>query len=360
MYIGIVGNLAYGIETYNGQTTKARNYLALLSERYGQKNIISIDTYLWNRHPLRCIYKCFLLAKKCSAVVILPGRRGIHVIAHLFYIFKKIFKLHIFYAAVGGWLPDLLTNHKILLKSVMRFDSVYVETLQMLNKLELLGLKNAHLAPVFSLRKALTEEQLNLDIYKKPYSLCTFSRVTQAKGISEAIDAVSQINSKHNEIVCTLDIYGMVDEKYEKTLTEKIKDSKGAAKYCGTIDDKNVISTLAQYYLLVFPTYYQGEGFPATLLESMMSGLPSVVSNWKYNSELIADGKTGILFELGDIKNLIEAIEKIMYDEKKVFSMRKNCLKESQKYTAKSVMNHLYSQLDSLRRTRNDYYKNTF
>lgn len=47
---------------------------------------------------------------------------------------------------------------------------------------------------------------------------------------------------------------------------------------------------------MVIPTYYQGEGFPGTILDSYIFGVPVIVSKCKYNSEMIKEGKTGKLF----------------------------------------------------------------
>lgn len=349
MNIGLVGSLANGIETYDGQTIKARNYLYLLSNKYGKQNVISVDTYSWKRHPFKCFWECFKLASKCNVIIILPGKRGIRIIIPLFSFLKKLYNYHIYYPVVGGWLPDELKNRPMLLKCTKQFDAVYVETKHMLHNLTLLGLNNAYYSPIFSLRKTLSSDKLNTNEFKKPYPLCTFSRVTETKGIGEAIDAVNKINSKHNDPVCTLDIFGMLDKNYVNILKEKIDTSKGYVKYCGIIKGENVIPTLAEHYLLIFPTYYPGEGFPGTLLESMMAGLPAVVSNWRYNSELVINQKTGVLFELGNIENLIKSIELLLNDNKKVEEMRRYCLEECKKYTAESIMSHLYSQIDNIK-----------
>ena len=41
--------------------------------------------------------------------------------------------------------------------------------------------------------------------YTEPYPLCTYSRVCKEKGISDAIDAVIEVNKRANRVVCTLE-----------------------------------------------------------------------------------------------------------------------------------------------------------
>jgi len=50
------------------------------------------------------------------------------------------------------------------------------------------------------------------DTHALPYKLCTFSRVLKEKGIEDAINAVIKVNTDCGREVCTLDIYGQIDE----------------------------------------------------------------------------------------------------------------------------------------------------
>ena len=70
---------------------------------------------------------------------------------------------------------------------------------------------------------------------KEPYSLCTFARITQQKGIEDIIRAVIEINTKYNRTIFQLDNYGQVDSTYECQFKELIEQSPEYIRYCGVI-----------------------------------------------------------------------------------------------------------------------------
>ena len=49
---------------------------------------------------------------------------------------------------------------------------------------------------------------------------------------------------------------------------------------------------------MIFPTYYVGEGFPGTIIDAFSSGIPDIATDWRYNSEIVQNGKTGYIYKL--------------------------------------------------------------
>lgn len=58
---------------------------------------------------------------------------------------------------------------------------------------------------------------------------------------------------------------------------------------------------------LVFPSRWY-ENFPVTIVEAFARGLPVVASNLGAVPEIVADGRTGMLFEAGDADDLGEKL----------------------------------------------------
>jgi glycosyltransferase involved in cell wall biosynthesis len=342
----VIGNFCEGIKVYGGQSTKARNYAKGLSDRYGKEKIYKIDTYNWKKHPelfVKLITQCL----KSDIVVILPNQNGLKAILPICSLCKKIKRFKFLYPVVGGWLPSYTENHKILAQYLKSVDRIYVETKAMLKAMNQLGYSNVELAPVFTYRKGLKEPSIKQEP-TVPYKLCTFSRVTAQKGISLAINAIDSLNKKYRCKMFSLDIYGMLDPEYEQELNSLIKDSiYNATLYQGIIDDDAVIETLSKYDAMLFPTYYPGEGFPATVLESMLASTPIIASDWRYNSEIIINEKNGMLFDLnGGYKKLAEVIEKFFSDKTRAVSMRQHCLDIARQYAPEAVMESMFNYIE--------------
>lgn len=73
---------------------------------------------------------------------------------------------------------------------------------------------------------------------------------------------------------------------------------------------------------LVNPSFY--EGLPNVVLEGMACGLPIVASNIPGNNTLVADGVTGVLFELGDPGSLKAALSRIGRNRHEAAQMGRN------------------------------------
>ncbi|MBR4241623.1 MAG: glycosyltransferase [Eubacterium sp.] len=77
----------------------------------------------------------------------------------------------------------------------------------------------------------------------------------------------------------------------------------------------------------VYPSIWY-ENCPYSVMESIMLGTPVIGANLGGLPELIEDGKTGLLFESGNVDELRKAIEK-MQDDSFADRLHRNCLKKS-------------------------------
>lgn len=50
------------------------------------------------------------------------------------------------------------------------------------------------------------------------------------------------------------------------------------------------------YFVLLFPTYYENEGFARTLIDAYSAEVPVIVTDRRYNSELVTD-KMGFIYK---------------------------------------------------------------
>ena len=94
---------------------------------------------------------------------------------------------------------------------------------------------------------------------------------------------------------------------------------------------------ISTYDFLLFPTFYSGEGIPACCIESLYYGTPIIASDWKYNGEIVKDGKNGFLFNLekNDLKNvIIKAID----NKNDILSLKENAYIDGKNYSSEMVI----------------------
>lgn len=339
--IGLVGYLGYATlnPIIGGQMSKTRGILQQLEYLYPNQ-IVTIDTSNWKKEVIPLIVHCFKIVKECDVIIIMPNKNGIKFLLPFFTLLKKFGNYKIVYPIVGGWLTDLLKKYNYLSRNIRKVDYLLPETKQLKEELKEFTSSPMDVMPIFSTREALKKEDIELNP-EKPYIFCTFSRVTPAKGVEDAIEAVAKANALKQDIVCKLDIWGPIEEGYIEHYKELFEKYQNFVTYKGTLSGDEGLKKLSHYYMLIFPTYYEGEGFPTTICESMMAGLPVIASNWRFNHELVEDGKTGYLVEVHNNENLVEQILFAIDHTEEINRMKLNCIKESEKFKPKEVMKNL-------------------
>ena len=83
-------------------------------------------------------------------------------------------------------------------------------------------------------------------------------------------------------------------------------------KFLGFLTEDEVITELQMSDLFVLPSFV--EGVPVAAMEAMAVGVPVIATNVAGTSELVEDGKTGLLVRPSDAKALADAIVRMIED----------------------------------------------
>lgn len=345
--IGVIGRTAEGTSLCDGQTIKTRILVDELKAKYPSTEIIIADTYNFkkNYHSLlKSIIRCM---RESNVVFILLSRNGRRIIFPIVNFLNLFFKKPIIHDVIGGGSEELIRKYPTLKWHYNQFTVNWVESLKLVDRLKELGIDNAEYLPNFKRLSCISSEEI------KPhegaiYKFCTFSRVTREKGIGIASQAIIDINRKAGSCKAVLDIYGPIEDGYEEELQRYVDSSDGAVNYKGIVDYNDSVSVLNNYYMLLFPTSFYGEGFPGTLIDAFSAGLPVIATDWHYNGEIISYNITGFLYATDEAHRLKELIEYSMNHPDLINAMRYHCLTEAKKYSADTVMEIISRRIDSL------------
>lgn len=225
----------------------------------------------------------------------------------------------------SSMLAKLLQN--IYLQALQKADAVY-----MLNENE----KSILLDKLGALSKPVDADKLHVipsDISFSDYSLDakppkkagmvigTVIRLDEHKGVQYLMSAFQQLKLRDAEM------WIVGDGPYREEL-EKLASNTSNVKFWGY--QKDVSSYLNSLDIFVQPA--KSEGWGRNVKEAMYFGKPVIGSNTGGIAVQIEDGKTGLLFEPGNVKELTEKLELLINDkalrEKLGKAARKKAIKD--------------------------------
>lgn len=344
--ITVVGDVSEGEPANNGQTAKTREYIHYLKNRYGDSNVSYVDTSKWRKKILSKTVSLIKAMFRSEVLVLVLGANGRKVILPVTLLFRPFTGNTILFSIVGGSLMYGFDQEPNTVKNLSKVDAVFVETKMFESFLKNRGISNVWYSPCFSKRKSITQDTIPEISMSEPFRFCTYARVCKEKGISSAIDAVCKVNEAAGKIVCTLDIYGVPQEEYREEFEEKLSRAGTCVSIHPYLDDTNAIDTLSEHYMMLFPTYYKGEGFPIAIIESLKSGLPVIASDWHFNKEVVVDHQTGLVYDLQNAEDLVNLVSWAINNPEKVFEMKKNCIDRAHLFDPDTALSPIYDIID--------------
>lgn len=332
--VAVVGVYGTGPDFTTGQAVKCHTLIDWFREKYGTDNVIVVNTYKWKNNPIQLIWNLLNAFSLCRNIIIMPAQHGIKVFAPLVYYLNLIYKRSIYYIVIGGWLAEMLKDDAALRKYISLFDGVHVEAKSMKQALELLGLRNVYYMP--NSRRVMKIEKKKDD--NDNLRICTYSRVTKTKGIEDAILICEKANNLIGHDVFKIDIFGKIDDEYAQEFEALIHRYSKFASYQGCKNADETIRVLNNYFALLFPTYYEGEGFAGTVLDAFVAQIPIVANDWKYNSEIITNGVDGFIYPCRNIDSAACILVKLYKDKNLYSRIQQGCRESALKYSTDKVM----------------------
>ena len=342
--VGICGHFGDGSHT-DGQTVKTRILYQKLCKFCGEDNICYVDTNSWKKRIIPFLKGSRKLFKESKNIIIMPAFRGIRVIVPLYTFLNRSKKRKLHYIVIGGWLPKLLDEHPSLVKKLKSFTGIYVESDNMIKKLEAKGFNNVSYLPNYKDLDILdgpTEVKM-----QEPYMLCTFSRLIPGKGIDIAANVVKNVNEKLGRSAFHLDVYGAVHPQFTQWWEDTEKTFCSDVKYGGVVPYDKTTPVLKNYYALLFTTLYKTEGMPGTILDAYAAGLPVIASEWQNSHDMIDDGKSGILIDIDNIeKELTDVLLRLAGHPEELIPMRSESLKKASGFLSDNVIKDFLKYLE--------------
>ena len=239
---------------------------------------------------------------------------------------------------MGGTIASDLAKNDVSKESIKNYKQIYVETKSMKSNLENLGINNVSLYPNC---REKPEDEIKIKKRQGKLRCVFFSMIYPEKGVDIILDAA--VNLPDIEI----DFWGNINADYKEKFL-RIISKLSNCQYRGVFksNEENVYKLLNSYDVLLFPTKMKGEGVPGVLIEAKFSGLPAIVSDVAYNTELVKHMKEGIVLSQNDVNGLREAILTVENDDNLLKKLKLGALRSSEKYIIDNYIGDIVKELE--------------
>lgn len=349
--ITIIGNNNLGNPATDGGRVKIRLYIEALKKEGKLVKLIDIENA--KKHPfktLKSIKRAF--ATSGSIILMSCSRISRFLVPYLSKLKRKAKnKPKISYSPIGiGTISAIISKRltpeqqenflssknfygitdKKMGKCLKEFDYICLENQTLINVYKkFYGLANLVLISNFRMPEKIAH--VPFSNIKEKLRLVYLARINESKGIFDLIYAVKEVN-KSNARPVVLDIFGKM-ELTKETLKKFTESISSDIRFMGEIKSECAIKTISKYDFYVFPVKSH-EGTPGSLIESMISGTPSICSSITQINEFVESEKTGLIYSFGSKEGLVEAIKKATtYNQKMLVNLSTNVLEKSKMFT---------------------------
>ncbi len=341
--IGLIGRVDPKRTLFDGQTVKTRMMYRLLCEMYDAERIEVVDTIDWRHNVLRIVAGTHRCLRECDDIVILLSRNGRKVLYPILARAAQRRGKRIYQNLIGGWLDGDLEQYPQWAGYLNAFTMNWVESHKLVDALVAKGVTNARYLPNF--------KYLDVPVipdtreYGSRWRFCVFSRVVREKGIGDAMRAVEDVNGGDGDRTYSLDIYGPVSAGFEEEFDSLLTECPHS-RYLGSVAPEESVAIVGGYDALLFPTRWQKEGIPGTIIDALTAGVPVISAHWLYYDELLEDGTTGFGYEFGHNDLLPDVIRRFVgLTDGERNAMRHACLERAKAFTPEAVADEIRREI---------------
>ncbi len=138
----------------------------------------------------------------------------------------------------------------------------------------------------------------------------------------------------------TVEFYGDILPR-DREIFENELESNRNCSYRGSLQPQEVIDTIAEYDILLLPTYHEGEGHPAVILQAFAAGVPVITTAWRSIPELVEDGSTGILVSVRSPEEIARGIERLAGDSRLYGSIAERAFQRAKDHSESRIVGRL-------------------
>ena len=332
----IVGWINKGKPADCGETMKNQLIIEKL-ENMGVHCLI-VDFKGWRKHPWVFLQLAwYMIAHKSASLILSTSAQNVYPLMKLM---KMVgWKQNTIHWVIGGSLGEKVKQkiYKADVISYMKY--TLVESNLMKEQLESENVTNVIVVPNFKPIHYLPSISKKYPVRDSVLRFVFLSRVMPEKGCDYILEASKMLNTDGYENRYKIDFYGKFTKEYEDIFYKR-KETLNNVKYCGFMNlrENEGYDILSKYDIFLFPTYWKGEGFAGVFIDTFISGVPMIITDWAHNKAFMKDGKTALFIPVHNVIALYEKMKECIDGKYDISLMSCNCQKEALQYDVNNVI----------------------
>ena len=238
---------------------------------------------------------------------------------------------------IGGSLGQKVANGTYRMDIIGYMRHTLVESRMMKEQLDALGINGVREVPNF---KPITYYPTVTAKRKDDTTRFVFlSRIMPEKGCDYILEAAKLLNEAGQAEKYKIDFYGAVAQDYKDVFNRKVSQLPNV-NYCGFLNlrENSGYDMLAAYDVMLFPTYWKGEGLAGVFIDAFISGLPMIVTDWAHNRAFMDEDETAIFISVHNVVALREKMQECINGKYDLDTMAKNCQMHAERFNVDNVV----------------------
>lgn len=334
-YLIFIGPLDLGKVPRAGDIMKNQLFIDRFVQVFDR--VISVDTLNWKKRPWVMVKLVFVLLFNQKSKVIISANPG--SADTLICLIKKLrLPNDCFYWVVGGSFHEMIKEKRFSADTYKFLKGIFVQGQSMVDSLKDSGLNNVVYVPNSKIINHYGNKPTKQD---DKTHFVFLSRVEEYKGCTDIINSVDALNQLGYKGKFDVVFYGRESEdaSYAKKFQAMVNTHQNV-EYKGLLNLRDTMNydELAQYDVMLFPTYWHGEGFPGIVIDAYIASLPIIASDWNLNKDVIEDGISGWIIPSHDTEALVERMKYVIDHPEEVKKMSVVCRERAAQYDSRIVL----------------------
>lgn len=308
----------------------------LFTKRFGDLGlkVIVVDFYGWRKHPwtfLELLW--YILFKPNAAFIFSTSLSNSYPLMRWMYKFG--IRRHCIHWVIGGSVHKKIEEGIYDVKILNSMKWTIVQIPSMVTSLKHSGVENVIYVPNSKPISYIPSKKYDYD----KFHFVFLSAIKKEKGCDYIFESVKMLNEMGLKDKYDVSFYGTIFPEYRRRFFEQIDDYENVF-YRGVLNlrENKGYDELSGYQVMLFPTYWRGEGFAGVFIDAFIAGLPIIASDWGHNMQFLDNGKNSIFVETHNVTALAKVMKRFIEGEFDLYSMSDYSRSQAAKYDINNVI----------------------